>query len=90
MVLLIKNSIFAKMETQIIFNDSTDYDAVLEQTKIMFLNTVARNCDCGCDNNKLCEPLIYITAADLNKEKLDQIRYEEAVESAYLSIKCNC
>ena len=74
----------------IIFNEDTNYDEVLEKTKILYSDAVAKDCGCGCKGNKLCKPLIYITAADLNKERLNQVRYEEAVESAYLSLKCNC
>lgn len=77
----------------IIFNDSTDYDSVLLTTKRLFARLVATKDGCGCDgdlNHKLCKVLTYITAAEINKADLDQITYEEAVESAYLAIDCNC
>lgn len=80
------------IETPIIFNEDTDYDAVLIQVKLKFANTVAANCGCGCSctNDKLCKTLVFITAADINKDNSDQINYEEAVESAYLTLNCNC
>lgn len=77
----------------IIFNEDTDYDAVLATTKLLFSDLVATKDGCGCSgdlNHKLCKVLTYITAAEINKTNLDQVRYEEAVESAYLAIDCNC
>lgn len=78
--------------TRIIFNEDTDYDAVLVATKLLFSDAVSENCGCGCGctDNKLCKALVYITAADINKASLDQVRYEEAVEAAYLTLDCNC
>lgn len=77
----------------IIFNENTDYDSVLVITKLLFSDLVATKNGCGCNNkldHKLCKTMSYITAAEINKDNLDQIRYEEAVEAAYLSIDCNC
>jgi len=77
----------------IIFNDDTDYDAVLVATKLLFSDIVATKDGCGCSgdtDHKLCKVLTYITAADQNKINLNQVRYEEAVKAAYLSIDCNC
>lgn len=74
----------------IIFNDNTDYDAVLESTKLYF-SIIKSTSQCGCDIEKfLCDTLGYIFAADYYKSKPDNTRYEEAVEAAYLSLNCNC
>ena len=76
-----------------IFDENTDYDEVLLDTKLKLANKVAIQGACGCNselNCEICDTITYITVAEINKDNLDQIRYEEAVESAYLSLDCNC
>lgn len=73
----------------IIFNNSTDYDAVLVATKLLFSDIIATK-HCGCNSTSLCKTLGYIYAADYqaSKETPNTIKYQEAVKAAYLSLSC--
>lgn len=76
----------------IIFNDNTDYDEVLNSTKIYFGELIDSK-GCGCDDkldNSFCKTLGYIYAADYqaSKEIPELIKYQKAVKAAYLSLSC--
>ena len=75
----------------IIFDENTDYAAVVIKLKFRMAELVAIACSCGCDDPTEDKAIFiahkYLKTAEFNVVVPDTVRYQDNVQAAYYELK---